>query len=233
MGGRRDHGQCPAEVVLHLRRLDALLKDHGLDHTAHTLEMEAGLFFEAAHLEQLVRQGLWASAHRYLRRFSALWDGDGAATQYATLLSSLSHHSILAWLACRGDEGGRAASFLRPSDEAIRTACPEEARRKDMYCSMTSQQARASVNWEDIKLETLTRVQELVDLRPNLDCLLKNRLPRHKPTPQDVIPLGILTSLRGSQRYRRKRVNHKPACDLAYFVLHKRLPDISLVPDCN
>uniref|UniRef100_A0A453JZK0 Uncharacterized protein n=1 Tax=Aegilops tauschii subsp. strangulata TaxID=200361 RepID=A0A453JZK0_AEGTS len=140
------------------------------------------------------------------------------ATQYATLLSSLSHHSILAWLACRGDEGGRAASFLRPSDEAIRKACPEEARRKVMYCSMTSQQARPSVNWEDIKLETLTRLQELVDLRPNLDCLLKNRLPRHKPTPQDVIPLG----LRGSRRYRRKRVNHKPAHDLAYFVLHKR-----------
>uniref|UniRef100_A0A8R7UFB8 Uncharacterized protein n=1 Tax=Triticum urartu TaxID=4572 RepID=A0A8R7UFB8_TRIUA len=89
-----------------------------------------------------------------------------------------------------------------------------------MYCSMTSQQARASMNWEDIKLETLTRVQELVRLRPNLDRLLKNRLPRHKPMLQDVIPLGVW----GSRRYRRKRVDHKPARDLAYFVLHKRLP---------
>uniref|UniRef100_A0ACD5XYW5 Uncharacterized protein n=1 Tax=Avena sativa TaxID=4498 RepID=A0ACD5XYW5_AVESA len=199
MGRSRDHGQCPAELLLHLRRLPAFLKHHGLQHTAHTLEMEAGVFFEAAHLLELVSQGRWAPAHRYLRCFSALWDDeDGGATQYSALLDCLAHNSALAWFACRGDEGGRAASLLSPPYHALRESHPDMTERQAMYCSMASQQARESVDWNDIKFRTLERVKELICLRPNLEHLPSNRLPRHMPImPQDIIPLGF----RGCRRH--------------------------------
>nr|XP_051190242.1 uncharacterized protein LOC127303563 [Lolium perenne] len=203
------------------RRDSAFLKQHGLHHTAHTLEMEAGVFFQAAHLLELVSQGRWGPAHRYLRSFSALWgDDDGAATrQYTALLDSLAHNSKLAWFACRGDEGGRAASLRKPPFHLFREY-PETAEREAMYCSMTSQQARESVDWNDIKLRTLEKAKELLQLRPNLERLPSNRLPRHMPMPQDIVPLGF----RGCRRHPRKRVGHKAARDIAYFLVHKRMP---------
>jgi hypothetical protein len=116
--------------------------------------MEIGLFFEAAHLLKLVNQERWAEAHEYLECFPALWghdDDDGAATQYDVVLSCLAHISSLDWFALRGEEGGRAASLLRPPYDALRQSHPEEARRIDMYRSMASQQARYLYNDADSK----------------------------------------------------------------------------------
>ncbi|XP_024318565.1 uncharacterized protein LOC104584790 [Brachypodium distachyon] len=175
---RRDHGQCPAEYLLHLRRLDAFLKHHGLLQTAYTLEMESRVLFEPTRLQMLVTQGKWSEADRYLRCFSALWkdDGDGAA-QYTALQGSLNFNAVLAWLACRGEEGGRAAARFKPPSDAFRKADPEAAKLKDIYCSMTSQQARESVNWEEIKLGTIDKMEELLRLGPDLERVPSNRLP--------------------------------------------------------
>jgi hypothetical protein len=101
---------------------------------------------------------------------------------------------------------------------------------------------RESLDWSDIKLRTLESVQELLRLP-----LPTNRLSRHMPIPQDIIPLGYwepsandivlisfahwthywlvyvcLVSFRGCRRHQRKRVANKPARDLAYFLVHKR-----------
>lgn len=132
----------PRRVSAPLRRLDAFLKHHGLLHTAYTLEMESRVLFEPTRLQVLVTQGKWSEADRYLRCFSALWkdDGDGAA-QYTALQGSLNFNAVLAWLACRGEEGGRAAARFKPPSDAFRKADPEAAKLKDIYCSMTSQQA--------------------------------------------------------------------------------------------
>ncbi|CAN6313917.1 unnamed protein product [Urochloa humidicola] len=224
--------QPSAVALLHLRRLDRFLKHQGLHRTADTLERESLVHFDAAHLQKLVKDGRWSAAWYYLRRFSPLWEpeGEGTNQQYTSLLHSLSDDSMLAFLACRGDEGGRAASSMfpgpssraLPSDDAFHNKFPEKIKRYDLCHSMTSAQARASVDWENMKLKTLEKIQELLRLRPDLKCSLRMRPPQRMPTLSEIIPLG----LQGPQRHQRKKVDRKPASELARLLLHiqKGLP---------
>ncbi|KAL6637398.1 hypothetical protein ACP70R_024970 [Stipagrostis hirtigluma subsp. patula] len=214
--------QPSAVVLLHLRRLDRFLKRQGLHRTAHVLERESLVCFDAAYLQRMVRRGRWGAAWHYLRRFSPLWEAEGEAAnyKYTQLLHSLSDHSMLAFLACRGEEGGRAAwslPSLSPHDP-LRERLPEVAKCQDLFRSMTSAEARASVNWEEIKRTILEQLQELLRLCPDLDRSLRMRPPQHMPTPTTIIPLG----LRVSRRHQRKRIDRKPARELAHFLLQNR-----------
>jgi len=47
---------------------------------------------------------------------------------------------------------------------------------------------RASVNWEDIKLRTLEKLQELLHLHPDVTCPLQCT-----PTASEITPLGYLS----------------------------------------
>ncbi|CAL4951697.1 unnamed protein product [Urochloa decumbens] len=87
------------------------------------------------------------------------------------------------------------------------------------YRSMASKQARASVDWEAIKLATLEKLQELLRLSPDLERSLRMREPQCTSTPSEIIPL----ELRSSQRHQRKRVGSKPARELALSFQQKRL----------
>ncbi|RLN39922.1 hypothetical protein C2845_PM01G04180 [Panicum miliaceum] len=197
-------GQPSAVALLHLRRLDRFLKHQGLHRTADTLERESLVHFDAAHLQKLVKGGRWGAGWYYLRRFSPLWEpeGEGTNQQYTSLLHSLSDDSMLAFLACRGDEGGRAASLMfpgpasraLPSDDAFRNKYSETIKRYDLCHSMTSAEARASVDWDNIKLKTLEKIEELLRVRPDLKCNLRMRLPQRVPTLSEIIPLRLPSS---------------------------------------
>ena len=101
------------------------------------------VYFDAAHLQKLVKDGRWEAAGTYLKGFSPLWEGKGATQHYTSFLHNMQHHTMLAFLACRGEEGGRAASSLFWSnDDAFRKKFPEIAERNDLYRSMVSAQAR-------------------------------------------------------------------------------------------
>jgi len=93
-----------------------------------------------------VKDGEWDDAWRYVRPFSPLWEppeGEGTNQQYTDFLHSLEHNSILEYVACRGEEGGRAArSLFWSNDDAFRKKSPEMAQRHDLYRSMTSERAR-------------------------------------------------------------------------------------------
>ncbi|KAK3139160.1 hypothetical protein QOZ80_5AG0378760 [Eleusine coracana subsp. coracana] len=225
-------GPPSAVLLLHLRRLDRFLKRQGFHRTAHTLERESLVHFDAAHLQNLVREGRWSAAWRYLGSFSPLWEpkGEGTNLQYTALMHSFGHYSTLAFLACRGDEGGRAArchyprpsELAHPSEEEFRTKFRDVIERHDLYRSMASAEARASVDWDNIKLTTLDKIQELLRLRPDLDCSLWMRSLQHAPTPSQIIPLGLWRS----RRHPRKRTEQKPARQVAHFILQKRLSSI-------
>ena len=106
------------------------------------LEKESMVYFDTAHLQKLVKDGRWEAAGTYLKGFSPLWEGEGT-TQHYTSLHNMQHHTMLAFLACRGEEGGHAASSLFWSnDDAFRKKFPEIAERTDLYRSMASAQAR-------------------------------------------------------------------------------------------
>lgn len=119
------------------------------------LERESLVHFDAAHLQNLVKEGRWRAACRYLGSFSPLWEpkGEGTNQQYTALMHSLSHHSMLAFLACRGEEGGNAARCYYPSpshvafpsDEAFRTKFHDVIQRHELYRSMTSAEARQDI----------------------------------------------------------------------------------------
>ncbi|RLN09252.1 hypothetical protein C2845_PM11G27830 [Panicum miliaceum] len=214
--------QSSAVVLLHLRRLDRFLKSQGLHSTANTLERDSLAYFDAAHLQKLVKGGQWDDAWRYVRPFSPLWDppeGEGTRQQYTDFLHCLEHNSMLDYLACRGEEGGRAARslFWSSNNDDFRNKFPEIAQRHDLYRSMASARARASVDWEAIKLTTFEKLQELLHLLP--DCF-RTRETQRTPRPLEITPLA----LRGSRRHQRKRVDRKPAHELALFLVKKRLP---------
>ncbi|CAL4977956.1 unnamed protein product [Urochloa decumbens] len=152
--------QSSPVLLLHLRRLDRFLKRQGLHSAARTWRgsLYSLVYFDAAHLQRLVRSGRWEAAGTYLRRFSPLWEGeDGTNQQYTSFLHTVQHHAMLHYLACRSEEGGRDASslFCNSNDAAFRSKFPEIAQRHDLYRSTASKQTRASVNWEAIKLATL------------------------------------------------------------------------------
>lgn len=217
------NSQSSPVVLLHLRRLDRFFKRQGLHSIAHTLERESMVYFDAAHLQKLVKDGQWEAAGTYLKGFSPLWEGEGTTQHYTSFLHNVQHRAMLAFLACRGEEGGRAASSLFWSnDDAFRKKFPKIAERTDLYRSMASAQARASVNWEDIKLRTLEELQELLHLHPDVKCSLRMRELQCTPTASEITPLGS----RVSWRHQRKRVERKPASELARFLLQKkkRLP---------
>ncbi|CAL4958312.1 unnamed protein product [Urochloa decumbens] len=214
--------QSSPVLLLHLRRLNRFLKRQGLHSAARTLERESLVYFDAAHLQRLVRSGRWEAAGTYLRRFSPLWEGeDGTSQHYTSFLHTVQHHAMLHYLACRGEEGGRDASslFCNSNDAAFRSKFPEIAQRHDLYRSMASKQARASVDWEAIKLTTLEKLQELLRLSPDLERSLRMREPQCTSTPSEIIPLD----LPGSQKHQRKRVGSKPARELALSFQQKRL----------
>jgi len=107
------------------------------------LEKESMVYFDTAHLQKLVKDGRWEAAGTYLKGFSPLWEGEGATQHYTSFLHNMQHHAMLAFLACRGEEGGRAASSLFcSSDDAFRKKFPAIAKRNDLYRSMASAQAR-------------------------------------------------------------------------------------------
>lgn len=187
--------QSSAVVLLHLRRLDRFLKRQGLHSTAYTLERNSLAYFDTAHLQKLVKDGEWDDAWRYVRPFSPLWEppeGEGTSQQYTDFLHSLEHNSMLEYVACRGEEGGRAArSLFWSNDDAFRKKFPEMAQRHDLYRSMTSERARASVDWEAIKLTTLEKLQELLHLLPN--CF-RRREAQRTPRPLEIAPLAYCSS---------------------------------------
>ncbi|KAL6630670.1 hypothetical protein ACP70R_028521 [Stipagrostis hirtigluma subsp. patula] len=226
VAGGGDMGPSSAVLLLHLRRLDRFLKRQGLHRAARTLERESLAHFDAAHLQKLVREGRWSAASRYLDRFSPLWEPEGKGTnqQYTALMHSLGEHSLLAFLARRGEEGDpffpRHSHVSFPSGDAFRTKFPEVFQRHELYRSMSSAEARASVNWDNIKLTTLEKIQELLHLRPDLECRLRMRSPQHMPTPSEIIPLSL--GSRVSPRHPRKRIDRKSAREVAHFLLNKR-----------
>jgi hypothetical protein len=146
-------GQFSAVVLLHLRRLDGFLRRHGLRSTAHTyvrphrslqissinspgilssilrLERESLAFFDAAHLQKLVRKGRWDAAWRYVRRFSPLFPeegGEGPSHHYTAFVRTLGHHAMLDYLACRGDEAAKSLYPRPPMTPSVTSSlrCP-------------------------------------------------------------------------------------------------------------
>jgi len=85
------------------------------------------VYFDAAHLQKLVKDGQWEAAGTYLKGFSPLWEGEGTTQHYTSFLHNVQHRAMLAFLACRGEEGGRAASSLFWSnDDAFRKKVPQD-----------------------------------------------------------------------------------------------------------
>jgi len=81
--------------------------------------------------------------------------------------------------------------FFWSNDDAFRKKFPEMAQRHDLYRSMTSERARASVDWEAIKLTTLEKLQELLHLLPN--CF-RRREAQRTPRPLEIAPLAYCSS---------------------------------------
>lgn len=108
------------------------------------LEKDSLAYFDAAHLQELVKDGEWDAAWRYVRPFSSLWEppeGESTNQQYTDFMHSLKHNSMLHYLACRGEEGGRVArSTFQSSDGAKKS--PKIAQEHALYRSMASERAR-------------------------------------------------------------------------------------------
>ncbi|XP_039799689.1 uncharacterized protein LOC120664497 [Panicum virgatum] len=80
---------------------------------------------------------------------------------------------------------------------------------------MASAQARASVNWEDIKLRTLEKLQELLHFHPDVTCSLRMRELQCTPTASEITPLGLPSSQQTNQPG-DSGMKHSRPCD-AHF----------------
>nr|CAB3450883.1 unnamed protein product [Digitaria exilis] len=127
--------QSSPVFLLHLRRLDRFLRHQGLHSTAYMLEKDSLAYFDVAHLQKVVKDGQWDAAWRYVRSFSPLWEpteGESTNQQYTDFVHSLEHNSMLHYLACRGEEGGRFARSIVWSSDGARKS-PKIAQQFDLY----------------------------------------------------------------------------------------------------
>ncbi|GAV60553.1 hypothetical protein CFOL_v3_04083 [Cephalotus follicularis] len=61
------------------------LKDENFHETAHTLEREAGLFFDMNHFENMVYKGQWDAAEKYFSGFASLHENMQSTRTYFEL----------------------------------------------------------------------------------------------------------------------------------------------------
>ncbi|CAM0147315.1 unnamed protein product [Urochloa decumbens] len=219
MARRRRSGDCDGEghlsglmtSRLRLRRMLCLLKHHGLSAAARKVGKATLLFFDAGHMEQLMRMGNWDRADSYLQSFLP----QDRSMESMDLILHLNNARIIAAVAAGGPDAAMHASTF---DDQDLYQSPHTDKFRKLLHKMHADQPRSFMLWQKMAPGVVSTAMRLVANCPELKDKLQ--LPRDSPMPWEVTPL---IGAQGYQRRRRiKAADRTPADVLSRAFLRRK-----------
>ncbi|XP_020199187.1 uncharacterized protein [Aegilops tauschii subsp. strangulata] len=201
-----DGAENPCLSRFRHRRLLAFLSRQRYDVAFNGLMLQAGEPFCLEHLQGLVRKGLWEDAIDYLDGF--LPAGPRSLHAHAFRNFLLMHHYLASIAA--GDESAvdklRAHHWIQHVVDAWKTKASHTFPRVMAQVLLSSEQLRASMDWDGVRREAAYILSRLASRTPELNRPLT--LPTRYTKPHQVLPIDA-----GSGRWRVKeqRPHLRPA----------------------
>ncbi|KAL6637396.1 hypothetical protein ACP70R_024968 [Stipagrostis hirtigluma subsp. patula] len=205
-------GDGSALTGLRLRRLVSFLKRHRLYDTAHALERQTGVFFDAEHLRRMLRDGRWPSASSYALRFFSAGD---CSLEADMLIFRILLLRVMADLA--GGQAHADLALFQRLYASLRDYPDGDALRR-LLLSMRSDVTKASSLYQRIKPKAVEVIMDLVAKCPELKT--KTRLPRCTVDPTYIMSLG--PGMRVGRMCHKNKAARIPAHVLASSFLRKR-----------
>ncbi|KAK3135958.1 hypothetical protein QOZ80_5BG0425840 [Eleusine coracana subsp. coracana] len=200
---------------LRLRRLISFLRRNRLHATAHALERESGVFFDAAHLRRLILNDRLAAASSYSLRFVTV--GDCSREAEALNIRILILRVIADLAAGRAHSGDWLFQRIYANLDGYREC---QTIRK-LLLSMRSDKTKSSILYRRLKPKAVEIIMDFVAKCPELQA--KARLPRSTFDPTYTPSLGPGLWECRSQHHNNK-TGRIPARILACSFLQKRPP---------
>ncbi|XP_051193997.1 uncharacterized protein [Lolium perenne] len=173
------------------RRLVTYLWINGFSDTFRGLLNETNSFMSTIHLSRLVEQGLWGDAIAYISRFLGP-PIDPQSDEAKVLHYFLRHHKAFHSMVT-GDHDMDVKrlyqtykQYPKHDDSVSRDALRV---RSITTTLLYSEQIRASLDWERVRLKASDIVEDLANKVPELTSLVV--LPGGSMFPHDVLPIGF------------------------------------------
>uniref|UniRef100_A0ACD5ZKG4 Uncharacterized protein n=1 Tax=Avena sativa TaxID=4498 RepID=A0ACD5ZKG4_AVESA len=202
------------------RRLVTYLWLNGFSDTFRGLLNETDSFMSAIHLSRLVEQGLWGDAIAYLSRFL----GPPVAPQSdeaKVLHYFLRHHKAFHGMVT-GEHDQDVERLYQTYKQYPRhdgTVSLDALRMRSITTTLLySDQIRASLDWERVRLKASDIVEDLANKAPELTNLVV--LPGGSMFPHDVLPIGFGFRRR---RHVKRRFRPRPKTLARVYLKRKRM----------
>ncbi|KAM0881284.1 hypothetical protein ACQ4PT_033032 [Festuca glaucescens] len=193
--GKRGEIICPVDYGcvrrLRHRRLVTYLWLNGFSDTFRGLLNETNSFMSTIHLSRLVEQGLWGDAISYISRFLGP-PIDPQSDEAKVLHYFLRHHKAFhSMVTGEHDQDVKRLyqtykQYPKHDDSVSRDALRV---RSITTTLLYSEQIRASLDWERVRLKASDIVEDLANKVPELTNLVV--LPGGSMFPHDVLPIGF------------------------------------------
>lgn len=191
------------------RRLLAFLSRQRYDVAFNGLMLQASEPFCLERLQGLVRKGLWEDAIDYLDGF--LPAGPRSLHAHAFRNFLLMHHYLASIAA--GDESAmdklRAHHWMQHVVDAWKTKANHTFPRVMAQALLSSEQLRASMDWDGVRREAAYILSRLASRTPELNRPLT--LPTCYTKPHQVLPIDVASGLCRRRRVKEQRPHLQPA----------------------
>ncbi|XP_037448090.1 uncharacterized protein LOC119317703 isoform X2 [Triticum dicoccoides] len=201
-----DEAENPCLSRFRHRRLLAFLSRQRYDVAFNGLMLQASEPFCLERLQGLVRKGLWEDAIDYLDGF--LPAGPRSLHAHAFRNFLLMHHYLASIAA--GDESAmdklRAHHWMQHVVDAWKTKANHTFPRVMAQALLSSEQLRASMDWDGVRREAAYILSRLASRTPELNRPLT--LPTCYTKPHQVLPIDVAS---GRRRVKEQRPHLQPA----------------------
>ncbi|XP_025792154.1 uncharacterized protein LOC112873411 [Panicum hallii] len=216
MTARRGN-RSAALAGLRLRRLISFLRRHRLYRTAHALERETGVFFDAKHLRRMLDHERWAAASSYALSFVNVRD----CSREADVLNF--RILVLRVLAAFAAGQGRSVDALFRRIYAYLRVYDDCDGLRRLLLSMRSDDTKSSILYRRIKPKAVADIMDLVAKCPELKA--KTRLPRSTFDPAYIMSLGPRLWQQSTRH--TNRTSSVPAHIIALSFVRKRFSKLA------
>ncbi|CAL4912775.1 unnamed protein product [Urochloa decumbens] len=213
----RPGDRSAAFAGLRLRRLISFLRRRRLYRTAHALERETGVFFDAEHLRRMLLHDRWAAASSYALSFVNARD----CSHEADLLNF--RILVLRVLAALAAGQGRFVDSLFRRIYSYLHVYDDCDNLRRLLLSMRSDDTKSSILYQRTKPKAVKDIMDLVAKCPELK--LKTRLPRSTFDPAYIMSFG--PRLRQHSTRHTNKISSIPARTIALSFVRKRPSHIS------
>lgn len=204
-----DEAENPCLSRFRLRRLLAFLSRQRYDVAFNGLMLQASAPFCLEYLQWLVRKGLWEDSIDYLDGF--LPAGPKSLHAHAFRNFLLMHHYLASIAAGDGSAMDKllAHHWMQHVVAAGKTKANHTFPRVMAQALLSSEELRASMDWDGVRREAVYILFRLASRTPELNRPLT--LPTCYTKPHQVLPIDVGSGLCRRRRVKEQRPHLRPA----------------------